>query len=90
MLRSKTGPEQQYDINGRFLKAGGKFGFKMKSEQLRKHHIQSFSKLNLFGRLSWAFAQNKFLSQFMNSQARSINKNMRRNGKKYFRAANLA
>ncbi len=56
----------------------------MKSEQLRKHHVRAFAKLSLFDRLSWAFAQRRFLSRFMNSEARNINKNIRRNDKKYF------
>jgi len=56
----------------------------MKSEQLEKHHIRAFVKLSLFERLSWAFAQRQFLSRFMNTEARNINKNIRRKDKKYF------
>lgn len=56
----------------------------MKSDQLRKHHIESFAKLNIYDRLFWAFSQNRFLSQFMNTEAKNINKNIRKNGKKYF------
>lgn len=56
----------------------------MKSSQLRKQHVQSFDKLSLSDRLSWAFSQNHFLSHFMSDRAKKINKIIRRNGKKYF------
>lgn len=58
----------------------------MKSDRLRKHHIESFAKLSIYDRLFWAFSQNRFLSQFMNTEAKDINKNIRKNGKKYFRS----
>jgi hypothetical protein len=56
----------------------------MKSNQLRKQHIKSFSKLSLYDRLSWAFSQNHFLAHFMNDEAKKLNKLIRKNGKKYF------
>ncbi len=62
----------------------------MDSYQLRKHHIKAFSKLSLSERLSWIFAQRQFLSRFMDREARQINRKIRRNGKKYFKDANLA
>lgn len=62
----------------------------MQSRQLRKCHIQSFSKLSLSERLNWVFAQHQFLSRFMDSKAKLTNRNVRRHGKKYFRDSNLA
>jgi len=62
----------------------------MKSDQLRNHHIESFSKLTLSERLAWAFAQHQFLSQFMDTEAKLISKKTRRYGKKYFKHSNLA
>ena len=58
----------------------------MQSKQLQKHHLLTFMKLSLSNRLSWAFAQNWFLVQFMDPEAKSINKKIRQNGKRYFRA----
>ncbi|OPX28757.1 MAG: hypothetical protein B1H08_05275, partial [Candidatus Omnitrophica bacterium 4484_171] len=58
--------------------------FAMRSNQLQKHHIQSFAKLSIYERLSWAFSQYKFLYRFMNTQSKKINKDIRRNGKRYF------
>jgi len=62
----------------------------MQSEQLRTHHIKSFSKLSLSERLNWVFAQHQFLSQVMDPEAKRINRKIRRHGKKYFRDSNLA
>ncbi|MDP8230098.1 MAG: hypothetical protein P9L93_03240 [Candidatus Gorgyraea atricola] len=62
----------------------------MDSYKLREHHIKSFSKLSLSERLSWIFAQRQFLSRFMDPEARQISRKIRRNGKKYFKDANLA
>jgi len=56
----------------------------MQSHQLRKKHIQSFAKLPLSERLSWAFEQSQFFAQFMDPEAKRINKKLRRNEKKYF------
>lgn len=61
----------------------------MESSQLRKNHVQSFMKLPLNKRLNWAFEQNQFLSRFMDNTAKRINKETRRNGKKYFTDSNL-
>lgn len=57
----------------------------MQSEQLRKHHIQSFSKLTLSERLDWALGQHQFLAKFMGTEEKKLNKKIRRHGKKYFR-----
>lgn len=62
----------------------------MRPDKLREHHIQSFAKLSLSERLSWAFAQYQFLTQFMDAKAKYINQNIRRHGKKYFNPSNLA
>jgi hypothetical protein len=62
----------------------------MQSDKLRKQHIQSFGKLSLTERLSWAFRQNKFLAQFRDAKAKRLNKAIRRNGKKYFESSDLA
>lgn len=62
----------------------------MQNYKLEKHHIQSFNKLSISERLSWAFTQSQFLSRFMDTDAKSINKNIRRNGKRYFKNSNLA
>lgn len=59
-------------------------------QEIRKHHIQSFAKLTLSERLSWAFEQNLFLGRFLDGDAKRINKKIRRNGKKYFGKPNLA
>ncbi len=56
----------------------------MENERLQEQHIQSFAKLSLRERLAWAFSQNLFFSRFMNAKAKKINKNIRKNGKKYF------
>lgn len=56
----------------------------MQSKQLRKNHILSFTKLTLSERLSWVLAQHQFLARFMSPEAKQINKNIRRHGKKYF------
>ncbi len=56
----------------------------MKHNQTRKHHIQSFAKLSIYERLDWAFSQSLFLYRFMDSQAKRTNKNIRKNGKRYF------
>ena len=61
----------------------------MQSDKLRKQHIQSFAKLSLCERLFWAFDQHQLLTRFMNPTAKRINKNMRRNAKKYFKISNL-
>jgi hypothetical protein len=61
----------------------------MQSDQLRNHHIRSFSKLSLSERLTWIFTQHQFLSQFMDPKAKLINRNIRRHDKKYFRDSNL-
>jgi hypothetical protein len=62
----------------------------MKSEQIRKHHIESFAKLSLSKRLAWAFSQEQFLDRFMNAESAKVNRKLRRNGKKYFSGYNLA
>ena len=58
----------------------------MQSKELQKHHLQSSAKLTLSERLSWAFAQGEFFARFMDSEARQINRKLRRNGKRYFKA----
>ncbi len=58
----------------------------MKNTQLQKRHIQSFADLSLSDRLSWSFSQNQFFSGFMDNEAKQISKNIRKNGKKYFKA----
>lgn len=62
----------------------------MKSDQLRNHHIKSFSKLTLSERFAWVFAQRQFLSQFMDAKEKLISKKTRHYGKKYFKNPNLA
>lgn len=61
----------------------------MNSSQLRRQHLQSFNKLTLTQRLNWAFSQHRFLAQFMDENAKKLNRNLRRYGKKYFTGANL-
>ena len=62
----------------------------MESKELREKHIRTFARLSLSERLSWAFTQNTFLRRFLNTKTKRINKLLRRNGKKYFQASNLA
>lgn len=62
----------------------------MKPPTLRKQHIQSFSRLTISERLAWSFIQNQILASFRDSKARRIAKNIRRYGKRYFTAPNLA
>jgi len=56
----------------------------MNSSELRKKHFESFAKLSISQRLSWAFNHSQFFRRFMDSEARALNKKFRRQGKKYF------
>lgn len=56
----------------------------MNSRQLQKHHLRAFARLSLSERLSRSFSHYHFLSRFMNAAAREINKQIRKDGKKYF------
>lgn len=58
----------------------------MQSEELQKQHLRSFAKLSLSKRLSWALGQGCFFARFMDSKAKEINRKLRRNGKRYFKA----
>lgn len=57
----------------------------MRSDELRKQHLKSFTKLSLSERLSWSLGHARFLAQFMSPKAKRINKKIRRHGKKYFK-----
>ena len=59
----------------------------MKSTQLRAQHLKYFAKLPLSERLSWALGQGWFFAGFMDEKARRINRKLRRDGKKYFKAS---
>lgn len=56
----------------------------MTSNQLRKRHIQTFSKLTLSERLFWSFTQGQFFSRFSDARARGIRKKLRQGTKRYF------
>jgi len=58
----------------------------MKSNDLQKQHFKSFAKLSLSERISWALGQGWFLAGFMDEKAKRINRKLRRDGKKYFKA----
>ena len=58
----------------------------MQSKELQTQHMKSFAKLSLSKRLSWAFAQGEFFARFMDSKAKQVNRKLRRNGKRYFKA----
>ena len=59
----------------------------MQSEELREQHLKSFAKLSLTRRLFWALGQGWFFAGFMDAKARRINRKLRRDGKKYFKAS---
>ena len=55
------------------------------SDNIRQNHIESFEKLSLAERFAWAYKQRVFFMRFMDRSAKRRSKNIRNNGKKYFR-----
>jgi len=64
--------------------------FRLNSYNLRKYHIESFSKLSLKERLTFTFSYSYFWIRFLTNRDRNTYKKLQNYGKRYFKySANM-